>query len=150
MTQITINRELSTNEGTEGILTARFQDSKLTLRTIECPWKKNKVNYSCIPAGNYICRIVISPRFGRRYEIYDVPKRTHILFHPGNRAGDREIGFESDSRGCILLGMDCGTLGGQKAVLNSRHALGAFEAFCAGRDFQLEINELSPPPGDIL
>jgi hypothetical protein len=43
--------------------------------------------------------------------VLNVPGRTLILFHAGNRVGNTE--------GCILLGETIGKLSGNRAVLNS-------------------------------
>jgi hypothetical protein len=64
--------------------------------TLENPWLDNAQTVSCIPAGEYVCRRVISPRYGETFEITLVPGRTHILFHWGN--------YPSNTEGCVLLG----------------------------------------------
>jgi hypothetical protein len=66
------------------------------LYTLENPWLNNQPNISCIPAGRYICRRIISPTYGETFEVTDVHGRTHILFHWGNYVGN--------TMGCILLG----------------------------------------------
>lgn len=58
-------------------------------------------NVSSIPAGEYTCRRVNSPKFGNTFEVTGVSGRSHILFHKGNTV--------SDSRGCILLGSSPGS-----------------------------------------
>lgn len=63
--------------------------------TLEDPWNDNIPKASCIPVGTYPCRRVQSPHFGETFEVCDVPNRTHILFHKGNRPEDTE--------GCILV-----------------------------------------------
>jgi hypothetical protein len=79
--------------------------------TVERPWLGNGKDISCIPEGGYLCRRVVSPRFGDTFEVADVPGRSHILFHRGNTM--------EDSRGCILVGGRFGELEGKAGVLSS-------------------------------
>jgi hypothetical protein len=79
--------------------------------TLEREWRENRTNESCIPTGQYTCKMVQSPRFGKTWEIVDVPGRTNILFHAGNRV--------DDSLGCILLAQHYGKLYGNLAIVNS-------------------------------
>ena len=100
--------------------------------TLENPWLDNQRSISCIPTGKYKCKIVDSPKYGKVYEVLDVPERTHILFHSGN--------VEKDTRGCILLGSNFGTLSAQPAVLSSRITVDKFMKYMDGSDFDLEIS----------
>lgn len=59
----------------------------LPIYTLERPWKDNASNVSCIPSGIYTCRPYSSPKYPDVYEVTNVPKRDHILFHSGNRVG---------------------------------------------------------------
>jgi hypothetical protein len=143
MITVTINREPSTDHGTEGTLSVTFGEMSFSCRTLELPWRANRRNHSCIPAGRYICRRVKSEKFGETFEVMDVEDRTGILFHVGNFAGDTDRGYRSDSDGCILTGASMGNLGGQKALCNSEQAHKTFIAFFEWReDFFLEINEM--------
>jgi hypothetical protein len=83
------------------------------LWTMENPWKNNQTNVSCIPEGYYRCRKRVSPKFGETYEVLNVPDRSHILFHAGNRPRDTE--------GCILVGNKISEA--QYAIVESRSAL---------------------------
>ena len=88
---------------------------------------------ACIPAGLYLCKRVISPRFGDTFEVWGVPGRSKILWHWGNIA--------DDSHGCILVGNEFEPSRGQTdAILSSKDA---FEEFMRlQRDvmsFQLSI-----------
>ena len=65
-------------------------------KTLELPWKDNKKEISCIPAGTYQVRKHNSPTFGRCFKVHDVPGRSEILIHKGN--------FNRDTHGCILVG----------------------------------------------
>lgn len=51
---------------------------------------------ACIPAGRYLCRRTISPRFGETFTVSGVPGRDLILFHPLN--------IDDQSDGCIGVG----------------------------------------------
>lgn len=95
-------------QGTIGVL---LIDAEVFCFTLEPSDQLNAVNRSSIPAQQYICKKVESPRFGRTYEVSFVPGRSQVLFHPGNTA--------SDTEGCILLGETVGKLKGKRAVLNS-------------------------------
>lgn len=68
----------------------------LSFFTLELPWKENRVRTSCIPVGGYKCSLVNSPKFGQVIHVLDVPGRSEILFHVGNKLEDTE--------GCILVG----------------------------------------------
>lgn len=70
--------------------------SKPLFVTLEDPEKGNIQNESCIPAGEYLCHKVLSPKFGETFEVYNVNNRTNILFHTGNT--------NENTKGCILLG----------------------------------------------
>lgn len=64
--------------------------------TLERPWENNEPNISCIPAGRYICKKIISPKFGETFEIQHVTNRTHVLLHKLNTV------FQT--QGCIGIG----------------------------------------------
>jgi len=79
--------------------------------TLEPPEFENKKNFSCIPAGQYECVRIVSPKFGTTYEILNVPDRDDVLFHSGNRV--------EDTTGCVCLAEKLGKLKGDRAILNS-------------------------------
>jgi len=93
-------------------------NGKLQCATLENPWLDNVQDLSCIPEGSYDLTRTNSNRFGETFEISGVPGRTRILVHWGNTAKDTE--------GCVLLGAEIGTLGGDPAVLRSRDAFRRF------------------------
>ncbi len=105
--------------GTFGVLQI---DKIVTCVTLERPWKNNAVNVSCVPAGDYMCKRINSPRHGITFEVENVKGRTHILFHIGNRI--------KNSKGCILTGSRFGVLGKGRnkgrAVLDSTKAFNNF------------------------
>ena len=135
MQELYLRREKSADYGTFGTLTGQGSP----LFTLELPWRNNERQRSCIPCGTYPCRIRISPRFGRVYEVADVPGRSFILIHSGNLAGDVTKGLRSDVEGCILLGLSRGAISGQPAVLESRRALTAFMRTMGGQPFTLHV-----------
>lgn len=125
----------SGKEGTFGIIIFAGQ----YLHTGELPWRNNKPNYSCIPAGKYKVRVRTSPKYRQVYEITGVDGRSYILLHQGNYCGDRKLGLKTNVQGCVLLGRKRGKLGGQKAVLSSKPARRRFETVMGFRDFELEV-----------
>lgn len=105
--------------------------------TLEREWQYNTKNISCIPAGEYICRRVNSPRFGPTFEVMDVQDRTDILFHWGNTV--------DDTMGCILLGQKIGMLNRKRAVLFSKAMFTVFMKKLEGLYApELRITELKP------
>jgi len=117
-----------------GALGALRIGKKLFCTTLEPADRGNKPDVSCIPPGQYLCRRVQSPRFWDTFEVLNVPGRTLILFHPGNRMQDTE--------GCILIGRTWGQLEGDRAVLNSGNTFERFMIEMKGVDeFILTITE---------
>lgn len=106
------------------------------LYTVERPWLGNQPRVSCIPEGIYRCR---PRRFFRgdhdAIEVCNVPGRTHILFHKGNRA--------SDVLGCIAVGAELGVLGSDWAVLKSSEGFRAFMDEYGSKNFTLAIRGMS-------
>lgn len=138
----TLHRSPSTDQGTFG----RFVlDDGAEFHSLELPWRDNQHGISCIPPGTYRCAWVQSPKHGECYLVTDVPGRQAIEIHSANYAGDTAKGYVSQLLGCIALGTTVGPLAipgplhQQLAVLNSRVAIGEFEAKQAKRDFQLTI-----------
>ena len=108
MPTVRLTRLEENEQGTFGVLTICSQVFCVTLELPDC---LNASNISSIPAQQYECKKTESPRFGKTFEIYDVPSRSLILFHAGN--------LVSSSRGCIILAQYFGKLYGDRAVLNS-------------------------------
>ena len=123
--------ETNPNYGTFGAL--RF-DTEAFCVTLEPPNFANMRNISCIPAAQYMCGRVVSPKFGDTFEVRHVPNRSSILFHPGNRVKDTE--------GCIVTAQYFGKLRGDRAVLNSGATFKRFMDKLDGEDeFHLTIRE---------
>ena len=138
MKQGTLFRIRRSDHGTEGVLAL----GDFRCFTLELPWHGNKRNLSCIPTGEYIVSIRISPKYGRIYWVMEVDDRSYILIHSGNWAGDSEKGLATHTSGCILLGEKRGYLNGQRAVLLSRKAIRRFMTKLNGMDFKLNIMEV--------
>lgn len=92
---------------------------------VEPPWRDNRRNESCVPAGCYFASVV--PKRGRFESwgnideliyVQDVPGRDGIYFHPANRA--------TELRGCIAPGTWFGEIVEQNhldhAVMSSTEA----------------------------
>ncbi len=130
--EIRLKRTSSGEERTLGALRA----GGVTFATIERPWIPNPAGpggmprVSCVPLGVYALKPWNSPNFPRTFilsnpthGVYaqpgDIPAgkpgRSAILIHHGNRV--------RDVIGCIAIGMDHGTLGGEPAVLRSLMAM---------------------------
>lgn len=131
-----LTREPDDEQGTYGKL--RLPDGTEYF-TLELPWRGNATGASCIPPGTYKVGIRNSPKFGRIYEVMNVPGRTAILIHSGNVAGDKSKGFNSHVEGCILLGLNKGNVGGQKAVQQSRAAVAQFMEKMGGNPFTMSV-----------
>lgn len=132
----TLIREPDDAQGTYGKL--RLPDGT-EFFTLELPWRGNATGASCIPPGTYKVAIRNSPKFGRIYEVMNVPGRTAILIHSGNVAGDKSAGYNSHVEGCILLGLNKGNVGGQKAVQQSRAAVAQFMEKMGGQPFTMSV-----------
>lgn len=93
-----------------------------TCFTLELPWRGNQANKSCIPAGNYTARKIVSPHNGEVILIEDVEGRTHIQIHAGN--------FTRQILGCVLVGDGIKHLDGDGIpdVTNSGRTLAALMA----------------------
>ncbi|HEU4344755.1 MAG TPA: DUF5675 family protein [Candidatus Binatia bacterium] len=102
--------------------------------TLERPWLANRKGESCIPAGDYYCKRVNSPKFGNTFEVAGVPDRTAILFHKGN--------LEDDTHGCILVGESFNPVLGKPGITESGHGFSEFLAITAmTNSFMLQIVE---------
>jgi len=133
MKEVKLFRMESTSQGTLGALVI---DGECLCWTLECPWKNNQKNISCIPTGHYIAERHLSPSKGMTFRIKEVPSRNEILFHSGNTVVDTE--------GCILLGSQVGFLTpNSRAVLNSQLTMSLFMSRFKGEsEFSLTIKEV--------
>lgn len=138
MKKAIVYRTETGDQGTFGRLVA----PGFTCHTVELPWRGNAQNISCIPPGEYRCKLRRSPRFGLTFCLQDVQGRSYVLLHSGNLAGDVAEGWRTHSAGCLLLGQYRGVLGGQKAIMVSRPALRDFMTVMGKDDFELTILEV--------
>ena len=128
---LTLIRDHMTDTATMGRL---FIGNDFAGYTLERPWLDNQRNVSCIPEGVYQGALQPSPRFGRVLpELLDVPGRSQILIHPGNKV--------QDSQGCILLGEERNIEA--EEVYASRKAVQGLLARLEGHPggFSIEIHE---------
>lgn len=118
-------------QGTIGVMRI---DKQIFCFTLEPPDRLNERNISSIPAKQYLCKPFESKRFGKTFEVADVPGRSAILFHAGNTVDHTE--------GCILVGESVGKLKGDRAVLNSGATFKRFaEAVGVVQMFHLTVTE---------
>lgn len=130
---VTITRTYTDTE-TLGILEARNAGALFTCHSLELPWKENKSNVSCIPAGTYTVTWSFSPRkLKYTYRVQNVPNRAGILFHSAN--------YVTDLLGCIGLGSGRADINhdGIIDIVNSRVTISAFEGFLGKKPFTLVI-----------
>lgn len=133
---VVLTRQSQSDQGTFGSLVV----DGLVLWTGEQPWRDNRRNVSCIPAGRYGCAWTWSPRFRRdMYLVYSVPGRSGIRIHSANLMGDTALGYRSQLAGCIALGERLGILDGQQALLISAPAVRRLETYLGHRPFTLEV-----------
>lgn len=102
-------------------------------KTLELPWRNNKVQESCIPPGEYKAVPYSSSKYPNVYEITNVPGRSKILFHWGN--------YRSHTLGCILLGEAHVDINRDKLadVVNSREAVDGFRSAIGKESFMVTI-----------
>ncbi len=114
VSRFTLIREAPTEDGTFGVL---LDGSKPLCQTLE-PTKLR------VPPGFYLLEPHNGPKFKDTWALVGEHvsheqevgvERAAVLFHAGNR--------DDDSRGCILVGLSRGELGGELAVLNSKAAM---------------------------
>ena len=133
--QVFLIRTGFSDQGTNGMLVM----NDFNCFTLELPWRDNNQSISCIPQGQYKVIQRASPKYGKIYWVTKVQGRSYILIHSGNYAGDVSKGYKTHVRGCILLGQKMGTLGGQKAVLNSRVTVNKFMRLSGMQPFNLHV-----------
>lgn len=137
---LTLKRFESTDEGTFG----RLSGHGLDLWTGELPWRDNKSDISCIPAGMYQCTMTYSARFKKRlYLVSGSHYRVGIRIHAANLCGDRQKGYTSQLNGCIAVGEKFGKIAGQKAVLVSQAAIRKLHEAMKDEPFFLEIIDVN-------
>jgi len=118
----------STNLCTTGKL---YADGELICSTFELPDRNNVVNISCIPAGEYRLKMIVSPKYGTCYKVHGVEGRTNILIHTGNTV--------DDTLGCIMPCGSFGLLSSNIAGLSSRVAYIRLMTVLGGENHTLTI-----------
>lgn len=108
---------------------------KGTLRSLELPDKGNSVRGSCLPAGYYMVKRILSKHYGLSFQVLGVPDRSSILFHVGNS--------QWQTLGCILVGQDvcCINEDNDLDVLSSMAAMQSMVAW-SNDLFQLIITDV--------
>lgn len=106
MNKLLIQRLLSDDKSTLGILSLNFKPICCTL--------ENPQSQFLIPAGKYICKRVISNKFGETFTIEGVKNHSLLRFHWGNT--------EKDTDGCVITGMCFAPKDSDLDVLYSRNA----------------------------
>jgi hypothetical protein len=121
---LTIRRLVDSPSG-EALGFIEREDNSVVCKTLEKPWvdaNKDGISdksVSRIPAGRFLGKRRFSPGHERElFELVNVPGRANIQFHSGNTT--------KDSQGCIILGLDHGTLDGKPAVLSGKLGEAAF------------------------
>lgn len=103
--------------------------------TLERPWLENMPKVSCILPGTYKAVRHLSPKFGETFWLQDVPGRSEILFHKGNR--------DDDSRGCILIGESFNHVMGEAGITRSEEGFREFLNILEGRnEFTIDIEDV--------
>lgn len=130
MKQVTLKRITSSlPEQTLGVL---LDEEVPFVVTLEQQWANNQPDISCIPAGTYLCKRVMSPKFGDTFEVTNVTGRSNILFHSGN--------IDDNTKGCILVAEQFGFLNGEIAILSSEKGFSEFKERLRGiNSFILKI-----------
>lgn len=83
-TEIRIKREYRPNQTIGQGRIIDFGVELYRFKTVELPWKNNKVRESCIPEGEYQAIKHHSPKFKNCFWIQNVPGRSEILIHAAN------------------------------------------------------------------
>lgn len=142
--EILLLREPSTEQGTFGKLILPDGHEYFSL---ELPWKENTPIVSCIPVGSYLIQWLYSPHFHEYlYHVTGVKDRWDIEIHQGNFAGDVACGWQSNVKGCILVGMTRGKIENefgnlQNAICASSIALEDFNDRLGESNYTLIISE---------
>jgi hypothetical protein len=122
--RIELQRVKQTKEQTLGVLTIFNEPlAVFQCRTLELPWRDNKRNISCIPAGYYPMVWEYSPKYDRfLWELKDVPSRSEVKIHPAN--------YVEQLNGCIALGQKVQDINGdgKKDITNSRRTVRQFQS----------------------
>jgi hypothetical protein len=93
---VTIQRQVASASCVRGTISVNGAEIG---KTIELPWKENKNDISCIPAGTYEAMVRYDKKDHWRLQLKDVPgNRTGVQIHVGNHTSEIE--------GCVLVGTE--------------------------------------------
>ena len=136
---ITVVRQKSDEQGTPGFISL----GPWMAHSLELPWLGNQRNISCIPADTYEMEVVkIRQPIGGRSHLYlikNVPERTGILAHAGTWAGETSKGYKSSVLGCLLIGYRTGMYQQQRAIFDTRRAIGDLLRITGGQPTQIQF-----------
>ena len=137
--ELTLYRVSTSDEGTLGVL----QDGRdVVCWTLELPDRDNKRFISRIPNGIYDVKHMNRSYTGKYRDVYhvqDVVGRDGVLIHKGNWAGDTDKEFDSDSSGCILVGLNPSYMRNQLSISGSKTALHVLHGVVGRKSFKLRI-----------
>ena len=140
--KLIIKRWLSQEHGTFG---AWCDDEGYPfMPSLERPWKENQPYVSCIPAGIYLYKRVLTNMksvhragYEETFEAQNVPGRTVIRVHPANWAHELQ--------GCQATGSAYGYINDTPAIESSQDAFKEWMEMLDGIDeFELEIIDMVP------
>lgn len=127
----TLQRLIPLAQSDKGVLGVWITDRPL-FATLELPWKDNKNDISCVPAGTYHVKKIYSTHFNRNvFMLSNVPDRDAIEIHVGNTV--------NDIRGCIVVGMEYSM--SECAVVSSGMALDKLMSIMPD-EFDLTIKDM--------
>ena len=154
MKTLVLQRDVSTEYSVTGCKGVFSENGQKICDTLELHEEQNKRRESHIPIGKYLCKIVQSPKFGRVYEVTNVPNRGNVLIHWANFAGDTDIDgnkdgisdYVSDLLGCIAVGNGYANIKRkdgkmQFGIINSKKTFDIFMQYMKGLPFYLYIKE---------
>ena len=111
-----------------------YCNGEFIAHTLELAWRDNEKSVSCVPQGEYACRVRLARESSSRDYVHllvkDVPNRSYILFHRGN--------YPSDTRGCILTGTHRATV--PDKILQSTIAHAYLMDYLLGNQLSEKIN----------
>ena len=104
-----------------------YCNSEFIAHTLELAWRDNEKSVSCIPSGQYECRVRVARESGSMDYVHllvkDVPNRNLVLFH---------------SRGCILTGTHRAQVSDK--ILESKVAHAYLMDYILGNQLSKKIN----------
>ncbi len=119
---------------TFGVVLINSEVFSVSLEPIDIDKPLQEGLVDCIPEGTYICKRIISPKFGETFEITNVPNSSVVLFHAGNRV--------IDTHKCVLLGQYFDKLKEDRIITNSGNTFNKFMNVMLGiNEFPINIYE---------